>query len=141
MVGKSVGATPNGRKAGEPINHGANPLPGFRKDGAFSAMGNAIAMVQPGYGNTAPWQLELTPTIIDNDEALANIEAVLVSHFKQGGTLININIMDNRKIMEAYEDPAKYPDLVVRVTGFTAYFSALSPEFRRMIVDRIVTDR
>ena len=138
--GKTVGATPNGRRAGEPINHGANPNPGFRKDGAFSAMGNAIAMVQPGYGNTAPWQLELNPTILSGDEAIRNIAAVIETHFEQGGTLININIVDGKKIREAYRDPSKYPDLIVRVTGFTAYFAALSPEFRKMIVDRIVTD-
>ena len=138
--GKTVGATPNGRKAEEPINHGANPNPGFRKDGAFSAMGNAIAMVQPGYGNTAPWQLELNPMILNQEDAIMNIAAVIDAHFEQGGTLININVVDGKKIREAYLDPTKYPDLVVRVTGFTAYFSALSPEFRKMIVDRIVTD-
>jgi len=141
VFGKVVGATPNGRKAGEPINQGANPHPGFRKDGAFSAMGNAIAMVQPGYGNTAPWQLELSPMIVDNDEAIENIAAVIETHFELGGTLININIMDGEKVREAYRDPSAYPDLIVRVTGFTAYFSALSPGFRKMIVDRIVTDQ
>lgn len=137
--GKTVGATPDGRKAGAPINQGANPQPGFRKDGALSAMGDAIASVQPGYGNTAPWQLELDPSFIDNEEAVTNIAAVIDSHFEKGGTLININIVDGKKIREAYADPQKYPDLVVRVTGFTAYFSALSPEFRKMIVDRIVS--
>ena len=48
-LGKVVGATPNGRRNGEPINHGANPHPGFRKDGALSAMSNAICAIQPGF--------------------------------------------------------------------------------------------
>lgn len=61
VLGKQVGATPNGRHAFEPINHGANPHPGFRKDGALTAMSNSICAVQPGYGNTAPVQLELDP--------------------------------------------------------------------------------
>jgi len=138
--GKTVGATPDGRRAGEPINQGANPNPGFRPDGAFSAAGKAIAMVQPGYGNTAPWQLELSPTIVDNDEAIDNVMAVIQSHFAQGGTLININVVDDAKIRAAYEDPSRYPDLIVRVTGFSAYFAALSPEFRKIIVERIVTE-
>lgn len=137
--GKTVGATPNGRCAGEPINQGANPNPGFRKDGAFSAMSAAIASVQPGYGNTAPWQLELDPMMVDNASAISNIGAVIESHFEMGGTLININIVDGEKIRAAYKDPSLFPDLVVRVTGFTAYYAALSPEFRKMIVDRIVT--
>ncbi|MEP7359461.1 MAG: pyruvate formate lyase family protein, partial [Anaerolineales bacterium] len=62
-MGKEVGATPNGRRAGEPISHGSNPEPGFRRDGAPTAMAAAIAAVQPGYGNTAPMQMELDPMI------------------------------------------------------------------------------
>jgi formate C-acetyltransferase len=62
-MGKDVGATPNGRRAGEPISHGSNPEPGFRRDGAPTAMAAAIASVQPGYGNPAPMQMELDPMI------------------------------------------------------------------------------
>ena len=63
FFGRNVGATPNGRKAGEAISHGANPHPGFRRDGAVTAMANSIAAIQPGYGNTAPLQLEFDPQI------------------------------------------------------------------------------
>ena len=57
-----------------------------------------------------------------------------------GGTLININVMDKTVLLDAYQHPEKYPDLIVRVTGFTAYFIALSPEFRKLIVERVITD-
>jgi formate C-acetyltransferase len=138
--GKDVGATPNGRYSGEPISHGANPHPGFRKDGAFTAMAKAIAAVQPGYGNTAPFQLELNPTMVDTDDAIKNVGAVIKGHFDLGGTLVNVNIMDAEMIREANKNPEKYPDLIVRVTGFSAYFVTLSPEFRQLVVDRIVDD-
>lgn len=141
MFGKSVGATPDGRFAHQPISHGANPNPGFRKDGALTAMAKAIAMVQPGYGNTAPFQLELNPTIVDTVKAIDNVGAVIKSHFDLGGTLVNINVVDADQIREANKDPMKYPNLIVRVTGFSAYFAALSPEFRKLVVDRIVDDQ
>jgi pyruvate-formate lyase len=48
--------------------------------------------------------------------------------------------MDAEKVLEAHADPAKYPDLVVRVTGFSAYFASLSPEFRQLVVDRIIKE-
>ncbi len=48
--------------------------------------------------------------------------------------------MDKQTILEAHKDPSKYPDLVVRVTGFSAYFASLSPEFRQIVVDRIVSE-
>ena len=141
MFGKMVPATPNGRHAGLPISHGANPNPGFRRDGAFTAMARAIARVQPGYGNTAPFQLELNPTVADQEEAIERIGAVIQSHFDLGGTLVNINVVDKATLEKANKNPMAYPDLIVRVTGFTAYFATLSPEFRQIVVDRVVNDK
>ena len=138
-LGKMVGATPNGRRAYEPINHGANPHPGFRKDGALTAMTNSICAIQNGCGNTAPVQLELDPGMGDSPEAVDKIVDYIMTLFQKGGTLLNINIIDAEQILAAHEDPSKYPDLVVRVTGFTAYFCALTPEFRQLVVDRILT--
>ena len=137
-MGKTLGATPNGRKAGMPISHGANPNPGFRQDGAATAMSNAIAAVQPGQGNTAPMQIELEPSITGEEGGVEMIMALIEDHFAQGGTLINMNVIDADKVREAHKDPSVYPDLVVRVTGFSAYFASLSPDFRQLVVDRIL---
>lgn len=137
LFGKKIGATPNGRRAGEPINHGANPNGGFRHDGAVTAMCNSIAAIQPGYGNTAPVQLELDPGVADSEIGIDKMCAMIKTIISTGNTLLNINIIDAKKILEADKDPSKYPDLVVRVTGFTAFFSMLSPEFRKLVVDRV----
>ena len=137
MLGKAVGATPNGRRSGEPINHGANPNGGFRKDGAVSSMCNSIASIQPGYGNCAPVQLELDPGIANDGEGIEKMAEMIRTIMTTGNTLLNINIIDANKILEADKDPSKYPDLVVRVTGFTAFFAMLSTEFRKLVIDRI----
>ena len=137
-MGQGLGATPNGRRAGAPISHGANPDPGFRADGAPTAMAKAIAAIQPGYGNTAPIQLELDPGPARQPGGIENIASLIETHFDLGGTLFNINVIDAEKLLAANEDPSAQPDLVVRVTGFTAYFASLSPEFRQLVVDRIV---
>ncbi len=136
--GKAVGATPNGRRSGEPLSHGANPNPGFRRDGAVTAQANGIASVQPGYGNTAPLQLEFDPKIAADEGGIEAVCALIRGHFDQGGTLININILNGEKLLEANRDPSLHPDLVVRVTGFTAYFASLSPEFRQLVVNRFL---
>lgn len=138
--GKSVGATPNGRRAHTPISHGANPNPGFRKDNALTAMARAVAAVQPGYGNTAPWQLELDIGYAKTGQAVENLMALMEAHFELGGTLININIVDAEKILAAHANPELYPDLIVRVTGFSAYFTSLSKEFRQLVVDRLIRE-
>ncbi|MDO4293111.1 MAG: pyruvate formate lyase family protein [Eubacteriales bacterium] len=136
--GSRVGATPNGRRAGEPISHGANPNPHFRRDGAPTAQASGIASVQCGYGNTAPLQIEFDPALKANDKGVGVIRNFIETHFRQGGTLININILDRKKLMEANKNPDLYPDLVVRVTGFTAYFASLSPQFRQLVVERFL---
>lgn len=135
--GRSVGATPDGRRAGTPISHGANPTPGFVADGASLSLATVIARIQPRYGNTAPMQWELDPSFAHEENAEL-IGSIIKAHFEMGGTLINVNIMDKQKVLDAHKDPSKYPDLVVRVTGFTAYFSMLSPQFRQLVVDRIL---
>jgi formate C-acetyltransferase len=137
LLGSRLDATPNGRRKGEPINHGANPNGGFRADGAVTAMCNAIAAIQPGYGNTAPVQLEVDPQIANDPEGVDKMCAMVKAIIDSGNTLLNINIVDAKKILEAHRDPSKYPDLVVRVTGFTAFFSMLSPKFRELVVDRV----
>ena len=136
--GSKVGATPNGRRAGEPISHGANPNAHFRQDGAPTAQSNGIASVQCCFGNTAPLQIEFDPHLGDDDNSNDIIEKFIKGHFEQGGTLININILDSKKLLEANENPDLHPDLVVRVTGFTAYFASLSPKFRQLVVDRFL---
>jgi formate C-acetyltransferase len=139
-MGKTLGATPDGRRAGDPISHGANPVSGFRKDGAPTAMAVAIAAVQPGYGQTAPMQLDLDPGLGREEGGLEKVAALIGGHFDLGGTQVNLNIMDSRQVLEAYEDPSRHPELVVRVTGFSAYFASLSPELRKFVVDRMIQE-
>ncbi|MCE5260272.1 MAG: formate acetyltransferase, partial [Chloroflexi bacterium] len=139
-MGASLGATPNGRHKGAPISHGANPDPGFRRDGAPSALAAAIAAVQPGYGNSAPMQIELDPALAKDEGGIDHVADLIATHIKLGGTQVNINIMDKDEVLAAHQDPDKYPNLVVRVTGFSAYFASLSPRFRQLVVDRIIQE-
>ena len=139
-MGKNIGATPNGRHAGDPISHGANPDPGFRKDGAPTALAVAVAAVQPGYGNTSPLQIDLDPSFSQGDDGVEKVEALIRGHCDLGGTQVNINVLSKEKILQAHKDPSKFPDLIVRVTGFSAYFASLSLEMRQFVVDRILCE-
>ncbi|MBN2853201.1 MAG: formate acetyltransferase [Clostridia bacterium] len=136
--GKKIGASANGRHAHMPISHGANPDPGFSDGDTPTAMAKAVASVQCGYGNTAPLQLEFDPKIGATEEGIKLIVSFIESLFHMGGTLLNINLISKEKILEAHKDPSLYPELVVRVTGFSAYFASLSEEFRQLVVNRIV---
>jgi pyruvate-formate lyase len=139
-MGKELGATPNGRHAGDVISQGANPNHGFRTDAAATALAEAIALVQPGFGNTAPMQIDIDPGLARESDGAAIVESLVRTHFTLGGTQINMNVVDAKKVLEAHKDPGKYPDLVVRVTGFSAYFASLSPELRQFVVDRMLRE-
>ncbi len=138
-MGKAVGATPNGRKAGTPITHGANPAPGFKQSGALTAVANAVASVQCNWGNAVPIQLEIDPAMGNSEETIDKLASFLTTYCTDmGGTLVNINVLNRERILEAHKNPEAHPDLVVRVTGFSAYFASLSKDFRQLVVDRII---
>jgi formate C-acetyltransferase len=100
----------------------------------------AVAAVQSGYGNTAALQIDLDPSLASTQDDIEKVESLLRGHCELGGTQININILSKEEVLEAHKDPAKFPDLIVRVTGFSAYFASLSPELRQFVVDRILSE-
>jgi formate C-acetyltransferase len=83
-------------------------------------------------------QIDLDPSLSGNEESVERIIALIRGHFELGGTQINFNILDREKLAEAYEHPERYPDLTVRVTGFSVYFSSLSQEMRKLVLDRVI---
>jgi len=142
-MGRDTPATPDGRRPGEPISFGANPNPGRQRGGALTvtSVSSSIARVQCGRGNPGPFQFDVDPgTVASADDASIHAFGALIrTHFRLGGLLINANVLDSQAIKEAVKDPNAYPDLVVRVTGFSAYFAALSEDFRRLVYERIVS--
>lgn len=82
--------------------------------------------------------IQSDPGMARGEEAVDKICDYILTLFDQGGTLLNINIINAQQILAANENSDLFPDLVVRVTGFTAYFCLLTPEFRKLVVDRIL---
>ena len=143
MYGKELEATPNGRHAGEPISHSSEPDPGFARGiDTFSPAlkANAVAKTQAGYGNSAPLHLDIDTGLLENEGGADALAALIHAHEQAGGTLINMNCVSKEKLMKAHENPQAYPDLVVRVTGYSAFFASLSKEYRQQIVDRFLAE-
>ena len=81
-----------------------------------------------------------TPALQALEDDVEKVASLLRGHCELGGTQININILSKEQVLEAHKDPARFPDLIVRVTGFSAYFASLSPELRQFVVDRILSE-
>ena len=97
-------------------------------------------MVQPRWGNTTPLQLDLDSSLAHTIGGIDSVIALIKAHNELGGTLINLNVISKEQLLEAHEDPEAHPDLVVRVTGYSAYFRSLSKEYRQQVVNRILAE-
>lgn len=140
-LGMKLPATPNGRKAGEPISHSNEPDPGFAAGlNTFSPTlkANAVALLQPGYGNSSPLHLDIDIDMLNKAGGIEALMALIHTHNQMGGTLINLNCLTLGKLLEAHEEPQKHPDLIVRVTGYSAFFASLSKDYRQQIIDRFL---
>ncbi|MFV0399898.1 MAG: pyruvate formate lyase family protein [Oscillospiraceae bacterium] len=139
VYGEDTPATPNGRRQGEAISHSAEPDPGFASgvmSFAPTLKANAVAAVQPGLGNSAPLHLDIDSNMIREAGSVDALCALVHAHNRMGGTLINLNLVTPEQIREAHENPDSHPDLIVRVTGYSAFFASLSKEYRQQVVDR-----
>ena len=140
--GNVLPATPNGRFAGEEIAHSNDPDPGFASgvlSFSPSLKATAVALTQPGWSNSAPLHLDVDTNMVKNAGGIDALIALIHTHNQMGGTLINLNCVTPEQMLKAHENPDEYLDLVVRVTGYSAFFHSLSKEYRQQVVDRYLS--
>ena len=81
-------------------------------------------------------QLDIDADMISKEGGIDALVSLIHTHNQMGGTLINLNCLTKKRLLDAHEDPMKYPDLIIRVTGYSAFFASLSKEYRQQVIDR-----
>ena len=135
-AGKTIGATPDGRRAGEPLSDAASPTYGRDTRGATASI-NSLS--KPDYTACATGSVvnqKYSPSMFKNEEKRKKLLALIKTYFKKGGQEIQINATSREVLIDAMNHPENYQNLVVRVSGFSAFYVTLEPEVQLDILNR-----
>jgi len=133
--GSVTGATPDGRRAGEPLSEGISPVQGTDRNGPTAVLKSAAKMDHVRTGGTLLNQ-KFTPQLVEGETAMEAMIRLVRTYFKLGGHHIQFNVVDAQTLRAAQSRPEEHRDLIVRVAGYSDYFCDLGKELQEEIISR-----
>ncbi|MCK6555115.1 hypothetical protein L6Q96_11145 [Candidatus Binatia bacterium] len=134
--GRRLGALPSGRRAGQPIGDGVSPANGADRRGPTASMLGAAHAGGPHVANGCCLNERLDPNFVKGAAGTAIIDGLTRGYFAAGGMQVQYNVLDAATLIDAKRHPERYRDLVVRISGYSAYFNDLTEAMKDELIGR-----
>jgi formate C-acetyltransferase len=134
-LGEVTGATPDGRRAGGWLSEGVSPVQGHDRKGPTAAT-RSVAKLDHARTNGTLLNVKINPETVKNDRDLHKLAALIRTYFSQGGHHMQFNVVDRDLLLEAMDQPERHRNLLIRVAGYSDYFTLLSREIQEEILSR-----
>jgi len=135
-MGRPVGATPDGRRAGEPLADNSSPSPGTDVNGPTSAMKSVARLPHELISNGTIFNMKFHPSTLEGSAGIAKFGNLIRGFFDLKGFQVQFNIISPETLRDAQEHPEQYPNLVVKVAGYSAMFHTLDRKLQDQIILR-----
>ncbi|MBP3039893.1 glycyl radical protein [Bacillaceae bacterium Marseille-Q3522] len=135
-MGAETGATPDGRKAGQPLADGVSPVSGRDKKGPTAAANSIAKLDHCIASNGTLFNQKFHPSALAGQAGLENLAALVRGFFELKGMHVQFNVVSRETLIEAQKHPEKYKNLVVRVAGYSAHFTSLDKTIQDDIINR-----
>jgi formate C-acetyltransferase len=135
FFGHVTGATPDGRRAGDPLSDGISPSQGADRHGPTAVIKSAAKIDHSKTGGTLLNQ-KFMPEVLADETGIEKLGNLVRAYFKLGGHHIQFNVIDPGILREAQANPERYRDLIVRVAGYSDYFIDIGKDLQDEIIAR-----
>lgn len=139
--GKIVGATPDGRLAREPLGDSFGAYQGRDLKGPTALLNSVTSFSHAEAPGTLVVNIRFSKTMFDDVRSRRKLQKLVQTYFARGGMQIQINVVDQAVLKDAMVHPERHENLVVRLGGYSAYFTHLSDETKATILERTVHEQ
>lgn len=136
IMGNVTGATPDGRKRGEALSNSMAPVQGKDLSGPTALLNSVNKFDFTKAANGMVLDLKFTPSFLEKPKHGEALRCLIETYFSRGGMEVQISVVSRKTLLEAQKKPQEYQDLIVRVSGFSAYFTTLRKETQDEIIRR-----
>jgi len=136
LDGQFLGATPDGRMAGEALSNGISPVNAREKKGPTAVLKSAAKLEHRLISNGNALNLRLLPYLVQDEGTLRKVASLVKAYFLLGGMHLQFNVVSRETLEDAQKHPQNYTDLVVRVSGYSAFFTDLGKSIQDDIIAR-----